>query len=136
MKYLLDTNILSETRKRKPAPEVLLWIDTAHQKDLFISVLTIGELVRGITQLRRTDPRAADSLGHWCQGIEKIFSNHIVDIDFSTAKIWGEMNSKRPYPVIDSLLAATALVHDMTLVTRNIKDIKDSGVTYLNPWDE
>ena len=134
MKYLLDTNILSETRKKAPAPQLLDWMDSVDQKDLFVSVLTIGELTKGIELRRRSDPRAAASLEHWLQGLGKLFSDHIIGIDADIAATWGRMNARRTFPVIDSLLAATAQVRVLTLVTRNIRDIEDTGVAYLNPW--
>jgi len=134
LKYLLDTNILSETRRKAPAPQLLDWLDSVDQKDLFVSILTLGELTKGIELRRRSDPRAAASLEHWLQGLEKLFSSHIIGIDAEIAATWGKMNARRTFPVIDSLLAATARVHGLTLVTRNVGDIEDSGVARLNPW--
>lgn len=135
MKYLLDTNILSEGRKKQPEAKLVKWMKQADADSLFVSVLTIGELTKGIELRRRHDPAAANALMHWLDGLEQLFSSHIIGIDEKIAIAWGRMNAKRPYPVIDSLLAATALVYDMTLVTRNVKDIHDAGVSYFNPWD-
>ncbi len=134
MSFLLDTNVVSETRKRYPDPKVLSWLQRVNQADLFISVLVIGELVKGIAQLRRRDPQAAASLEHWLRGIEQLFSDRIILIDASIAKTWGDLNADQPLSVIDSLLAATAKVRGLTLVTRNVKDVKVTGVSIINPW--
>ncbi len=135
MSFLLDTNVVSETRKRTPDRNVLAWFDDTDQQDLYISVLTIGELTKGIAQRRRRDPRSAAGLEHWLRGIEELFSDRVIPIDASIATAWGNLGAGRPLPVIDSLLAATAKVRGFTLVTRNVKDIEPTGVACLNPWD-
>lgn len=135
MSFLLDTNVVSETRKRTPDRNVLAWFDDTDQQDLHISVLTIGELTKGISRRRRRDPRSAAGLEHWLRGIEEMFSDRVIPIDASIATAWGNLGAGRPLPVIDSLLAATAKVRGLTLVTRNVKDIEPTGVAYINPWD-
>ena len=135
MRFLLDTNVVSETRKRLPDRNVLDWLEAADQRALFISVLTIGELNQGIARRRRRDPQAAASLHHWLRGIVEFFSERVVAIDAPVAEAWGELNAERPLPVIDSLLAATAHVHGFIVVTRNVKDIEPTGVPVLNPWN-
>ena len=135
MSFLLDTNVVSETRKRAPDRNVLAWFDDTDQQDLYISVLTIGELTKGIARRRHREPGAAAGLEHWLRGIEELFSDRVIPIDAPIATAWGRLNAGRPLPVIDSLLAATAEVRGFTLVTRNVKDIKETGVAYLNPWD-
>ena len=112
------------------------WLDSANDDNLFLSVLTIGELSKGIELRRKTDPTAAAALEHWLKGINLLFFDHIIGADSEVANAWGRINAKRPYPVIDSLLVATAQVHAMTLVTRNTKDIKDTGILYFNPWTD
>ena len=136
MSYLLDTNVISETRKRQPDPNVLAWLQDADHADLHISVLTIGELTKGIALYRRRDPGAAASLAHWLRGIEELFADRIILIDAPIARMWGEFNAERPLPVIDSLLAATAKVRGFTLVTRNVKDVRSTGAAVVNPWDQ
>ncbi len=136
MSFLLDTNVISETRKRNPDRNVLAWLQAADQAGLFISVLTIGELTKGIALHRRRDPGAAASLAHWLHGIEELFADRIILIDAPIARIWGELNVERPLPVIDSLLAATAKVRGFTLVTRNVKDVQSIGVAVVSPWGE
>ena len=135
MSYLLDTNVVSETRKRTPDTNVLAWFDAVDHRDLFVSVLTIGEMIMGIERRRRADPRAADALAHWLNGIESFFADRLVPIDAAIASTWGGLNAARTLPTIDSLLAATAIVKGLTLVTRNVKDVAGTGVSILNPWD-
>ena len=135
MSFLLDTNVVSETRKRTPDRNVLAWFDDTDQQDLHISVLTIGELTKGIARRRHRDPRSAAGLEHWLRGIEELFSDRVIPIDASIATAWGNLDAGRPLPVIDSLLAATAKVRGFTLVTRNVKDIEPTGIPYINPWD-
>ncbi len=135
MSFLLDTNVVSETRKRTPDRNVLAWFDDTDQQDLHISVLTIGELTKGIARRRHRDPRSAAGLEHWLRGIEELFSDRVIPIDASIATAWGNLDAGRPLPVIDSLLAATAKVRGFTLVTRNVKDIEPTGVPCINPWD-
>lgn len=134
MSFLLDTNVISETRRRTPDRNVLAWLQASDQQDLYISVLTIGELTKGIARLGKSDPRAAASLDHWLRGIEQMFSERVIPIDIDVAAAWGRLNADAPLPVIDSLLAATAKIHGLTLVTRNVADVARTGVSLLNPW--
>ena len=113
----------------------MAWLAEADQGSLFVSVLTIGELAKGVAKYRRRDPRAADSLAHWLRGIETLFSDHVLPIDGRIATAWGELSAHEPLPVIDALLAATAQVHGLTIVTRNVSDIERTGVPHLNPWN-
>jgi len=132
--YLLDTNVLSELRKRRPDQRVLSWYDTVSSADIFLSVLTIGEIRLGIERLRRKDPDRADLLERWLRGLRAAFADHIVGVDAKTAEEWGRINVPEQLPVIDGLLAATARTRGWTLVTRNTADVARSGVTVLNPF--
>lgn len=134
MTYLLDTNVLSELRKRRPDQRVLSWYDTVSSADIFLSVLTIGEIRLGIERLRRKDPDRADLLERWLRGLRAAFADHIVGVDAKTAEEWGRINVPEQLPVIDGLLAATARTRGWTLVTRNTADVARSGVTVLNPF--
>ncbi len=136
MSFLLDTNVVSETRKRVPDRNVMAWLEGVDQRDLYVSVLTIGELTKGVARRRRRDPRGAESLGHWLRGIEELFSDRLVPVDGEIATVWGELNAEAPLPVIDSLLAATAKVRGLALVTRNVKEVARTGVGCVNPWDQ
>lgn len=132
--YLLDTNIVSETRKRLAAPAVTTFLQTTESTALFISVLTIGELRKGVVARRRTDAPAAEQLGIWVDEIESVFSHRILPVDAATARIWGELSASRNRPVIDTLIAATAIARGLTLVTRNTRDFAATGVPLLDPW--
>ncbi len=134
MSFLVDTNVISETRKRAPDVRVVAWLRRADQTDLFISVLTLGELVKGVARRARTDPPAAAALDHWVRGIERLFSDHVISIDAEIAAAWGRLDAEQPLPVIDALIAATARVHGLALVTRNVRDFERTGVRCINPW--
>jgi predicted nucleic acid-binding protein len=134
VRYLLDTNILSETRKKHPDEKLLAFVAEAHPSSLYLSVLTLGELRKGVAQRQRSDPSAAKSLAGWVDGLEFGFADRTVGIDTATARLWGELSARRPRPVIDTLLAATAIVHNLTLVTRNTADVQDIDVRLHNPF--
>lgn len=106
----------------------------ADQGRLFLSVLTIGELRRGVAIRRRSDPATADQLGAWVDGIETLFADRLLPIDAATAARWGELSAERSLPVIDTLIAATAMACDLTLVTRNVRDVASTGVSLIDPW--
>ena len=135
MTYLLDTNVVSELRKRDPDPHVLAWYATVTSAELFLSVLTIGEIRLGIERLRRTDEPQASLLEQWLQGLHVAYRDHLVDVDADVAEEWGRLNIPDPLPVIDGLLAASAKVRGWTLVTRNLADLQRSGVALLNPFE-
>ena len=135
MSYLLDTNVVSELRKHHPDPHVLAWYGGVASVDLFISVLTIGEIRIGIERLRRKDPAQADHLEHWLRGLQMTYADHIVDIDAATADHWGRLSVSDPLPVIDGLLAASAKARGWTMVSRNTADLARSGVPVINPFD-
>ncbi|MGA7341017.1 MAG: type II toxin-antitoxin system VapC family toxin [Terracidiphilus sp.] len=134
MEYLLDTNVVSETRKKKADTGVMAFLEAVDSAALYLSVLTLGELRRGIAAKRRDDPVAAKSLMAWAQGLEIGFADRILGIDAAAARLWGEWSGERPRPVVDTLLAATAVTHGLTLVTRNTHDVRDIAVKVLNPW--
>jgi toxin FitB len=135
MSYLLDTNVLSELRKRRPDPHVLAWYATVTSAEIFISALTTGEIRLGVERLRRKDSVQADHLEYWLRGLQATYSDHIVNVDSRIAEEWGRLNARDPLPVIDSLLAASAQTRGWTLVTRNARDLERSGVALLNPFD-
>ena len=132
--YLLDTNVVSETRKTRADPHVLSFLGTAHAAALFLSALTLGELRKGVAAQRRIDPAAADRLGNWVDDIETTYADRVLPVEISVARIWGELSARRSLPVIDTLIAATALVYGLTLVTRNIRDVEFTGVPVIDPW--
>lgn len=133
-RYLLDTNIISETRKTRADSGVMAFLSSADAAGLYLSVLTLGELRKGVAAKRRTDPVAADRLGAWVDGIETIFADRILPVDAAAASRWGELSAGRSMPVIDTLIAATAIVHGLTLATRNTRDFESTGVPLVDPW--
>ena len=139
MRYLLDTCILSEGRKPSPHPGVVSWFRKAEDSDLFISALTLGELEKGA--LRLPEGRKRKDLLEWIrQDVFRRFEGRILAIDERVALKWGEIQANaerqgRPLPVVDSLLTATALVHQLMIVTRDNADMEAGGVQVLNPWN-
>jgi len=134
LQYLLDTNVLSETRRKQADDRVISFLTATDPSALYLSVLTLGELRKGVALKKESDPDAAKRLGSWVDGLEFSFADHVLGIDAATARLWGELSAQRPRPVIDTLLAATAVVHELTFVTRNTKDVQDINVKLLNPW--
>ena len=136
IRYLLDTNFVSEARKPRPDPGVLAFIQSNDPNSAFISVLTLGELRKGVAakKLRDPDLNAATQLAAWVEGLEVGFADRILGIDLAVARLWGEWSAQRPRPVVDTLLAATAVVNNLILVTRNIRDVRDTPVKLLDPW--
>jgi len=135
MTYPLDTNVVSELRKRDPDPTVLAWYGKVTSAEIFLSMLTIGEIRLGIERLRRKDSARAELLEHWLRGLRAAYADRIIDVDAGAAEEWGRINVPDPLPVIDGLLAASAKVRGWTLVTRNTADVARSGVSVLNPFD-
>jgi len=132
--YLLDTNVLSETRKKRADPGVLAFLESVDSASLFLSVLTIGELRKGVAAKMRTDPATAKTLAAWVEGLEFGFADRILGIDAATARRWGDWSGDRPRPVVDTLLAATAVEHGLIFVTRNTRDVEGIPVKTHNPW--
>jgi predicted nucleic acid-binding protein len=132
--YLLDTNVLSETRRKTPDANVAAFFSDAEPSLLYVSVLTLGELRKGAALRRKSDPDTADRLAAWIDGLEFSYAEHILGIDAATARLWGEWSAQRPRPVVDTLLAATASAHGLTFATRNIQDVQDLPVNLFNPW--
>jgi len=133
--YLLDTNVLSETRKRRSSPAVRAWIASAPADLLHVSVLSLGEIERGISRIRdRGDTPQAATLERWLREVEAGFGERIVPVTLRIAEDWGRRRQAQPVPVIDALIAATARVHGWTVVTRNAKDFQRAGVQVINPF--
>ena len=135
MNYLIDTSIISEVRKgRRCDPNVASWYEKIADANLYLSVLVLGEIRRGIERIRPKDNAQANAIEHWLLAVDRAFAERILPVDRAVANEWGRLNASRPLPVIDGLLAATAKIHRMTLVTRNTADIADMGVHILNPF--
>ncbi len=135
MSYLVDTNVISELRKGERAdPSVRSWFSSLKEGEVFLSVLTIGEIRRGIEGIRRRDLEAATALDGWLSRLYEAHRDRVIHVDRAVAEEWGRMNAPNPVPVIDGLLAATAKVTGLTLATRNVSDIEPTGVDFVNPF--
>lgn len=135
MRFLVDTNVISELRKRDRCnTSVASWYAELPEDSLFLSVLTIGEIRRGIESVRRRDPRSAGVLDNWLARILHDHAPRILPVSRAIAEELGRMNVPEPLPVVDGLLAATAKVHGLTLATRNVDDIERTGVPIVNPF--
>lgn len=136
MSWLLDSNVLAELRKGARAhPSVTTWFASTDEADLFTSVLVLGEARRGVESIRRRDTAAAMALDQWLLRLRETFADRVLPIDEDIADRWGALNVPDPLPAVDGLLAATALVHDLTVVTRNVRDMERTGVRVFNPFD-
>lgn len=135
MSYLIDTNVLSELRRRDPDANVVRWLADRPSTTLYLSVLTMGELRRGVEALPEGNRKSR--LLDWLETeLASYFAGRILPVDAAVADRWGRLvaQADRPLPAIDSLLAATALAHGLTLVTRNLRDFQHPGLSVLNPW--
>ncbi|MAT98342.1 MAG: VapC toxin family PIN domain ribonuclease [Anaerolineaceae bacterium] len=138
MNYLLDTCVISELVAKKPNSQVLTWIDSLADEHIFLSVLTVGEIQRGISKLPNSNRRTM--LVNWLETeLLARFSGRLLDLDVDVLLQWGELVARleglgRPLPAIDSLFAAQALAFQLNFVTRNTKDFVDTGVNLVNPW--
>jgi predicted nucleic acid-binding protein len=137
LSYLVDTNVISELRKREKAdPAVQAWFASVADEEIFLSVLTVGEIRRGIERIRRRDPAAGIALDRWLDRVVDMHRDRLVPVDRLVAEEWGRMNVPDPLPVIDGLLAATAKVTGLTLATRNVADVERTGVDLVNPFGD
>ncbi len=133
--FLIDTNILSELRKGTRAnPNVRRWFDALDENAVYLSALVTGEIRRGIEGIRRRDSRAAAALEAWLDNVIGAHADRLLPVDAAVADEWGRLDARGTLPVVDGLLAATARVHDLTLVTRNVKDVARTGVDLLDPF--
>ena len=136
MTFLLDTNVISEVRKRGRADRsVIAWFRQHGREDLYVSVLTLGELRRGVERVRRKDPASAGALDSWLRRTLTEFSDRIIGVDRAIAERWGGIGIPDPVPAVDGLIAATALERDMVVVTRDVKHFSQLGVRYVNPFE-
>ena len=135
MTWLVDTNVISEVRKGPRChPAVAAWWAGVEDPDLFLSVLTLGEIRKGVEGVRPRDPAKAAALEAWLAEVVEAFGPRVLGVDLPVAEAWGRMSAARSAPVTDALLAATASVHGLVLVTRNVADVEGLGARVLDPF--
>jgi len=135
LSYLLDTNVISELRKGKRGDEnVRGWFSELADQEIYLSALTIGEIRRGVENVRRRDPDSATTLESWLARLGEAYRDRILPVDRAIAEEWGRMNVPDPLPVVEGLLAATAKVAGLTLATRNVADVERTGVELVDPF--
>jgi len=132
--YLLDTNVVSALRRLERNPEVGQWVESQRTADLYLSVVTVAEIERGITQQLRHNPAFASELAIWLDRILRWFRGQILGLDVTTARRWGQMSAALGHDSADLIIAATALEHGLTVVTRNVRDFERTGVEVVNPF--
>jgi hypothetical protein len=133
--FLVDTNVLAEVRKARGSPLVKEWFSGCAPEQIFLSVLVVGEIRQGVERLRRRDPRQAARYDTWLDRLRRDFGDRILPVSEDVALEWGRLSVPDPLPAVDGLLAATARVHGLTLVTRTVADVARTGVAVLNPFE-
>jgi predicted nucleic acid-binding protein len=132
--YLIDTVVLSELRKIQRDPGVVAWFEQQRTTDLFVSVISIGEIERGITRQHTSDPGFAAALAAWLDRVLVLYGEQILPFDLKTARRWGRLSAGMGNDSTDLMIAGTALEHGLTVVTRNVSDFEPTGVPVLNPF--
>lgn len=131
--FLLDTDVLSALRRRERNPEAVRWMASRRTADLYLSVVTVGEIERGIAQQLRRDPPFAQELAGWLDRVLGWYGDRILPVDTATARRWGQLSAALGHDGADLLIAATALEHGLTVVTRNVRHFEPTGVSAFNP---
>lgn len=134
--YLLDTVVISELRKRQPAPAVVQWLSQRVESELFLSVLTIGEIQRGIAGKRLDDPLFADALSGWLDALIRNYGDRILPVSTEVVRLWGNLSWRTKHDGADVLIAATALSRGLAVVTRNVRHFDPLGVKVINPFEK
>ena len=131
--YLIDTNVVSEARRR--TPQAVSWLRSVDPLRVYLSVMSLGEIMRGIMLKQKSDPHTANHLAEWLRRLRQDHSDRILPITDQIAVEWGRIAAMRPRGDIDGLIAATAIVHDLIVVTRNSADFLDTGASVIDPWN-
>jgi toxin FitB len=132
---LLDTVVLSEIRKSRPSAKVMAWLQSQREDQLYISVISIGEIARGIEKARKADPEFAQALAQWLDTLQRLYADRILPITPPIAKLWGELSAKQGHDGADLLIAATAQVHRLAVATRNVKHFSPMQIEVVNPFE-
>lgn len=132
--FLIDTMVLSELRRRERDPGVVAWISGQRPKDCFLSVVSIGEIERGIARKRANDAGFAEQLAGWLDQLLRLYGDRLLPVDVGVARRWGLLSAGIGHDGADLLIAATALERGLTVVTRNLRHFRPTGVTIINPW--
>lgn len=131
--YLVDTNVISEARRG--TSEAISWLRSVDPQTIYLSALTLGEIMRGIALKQRSDPKTAAHLSEWLRKLRHDHRDRILPVTDQIAVEWGRISAIRPRGDIDALIAATAIIHDLVVVTRNVGDFEDTGADVIDPWD-
>ena len=131
--FLVDTDVLSALRRRERHPKVVAWLSSQRDSELHLSVVTIGEVERGIAQQQSRDPAFARALSAWLENVLTLYANRVLPIDLATARRWGKLTAQIGHSSADLLIAATALEHGLTVVTQNVRHFEPSGVPVVDP---
>lgn len=132
--YLLDTMVLSELRRWRPDPSLVDWLEHVRPTDVYLSVVTIGEVEKGIAKQQRRDPAFAERLAAWLDGVLRYYAARILAVDVNIARRWGRLADAHGDAGADLLIAATAIEHGLAVVTRNVRDFERTGVPLINPF--
>jgi toxin FitB len=133
---LLDTVILSEMRKRQPSPDVMRWLTSFRDSDLFLSVVSLGEIERGIEKKRKVDPAFAELLTLWIENLLRLYGDRVLPVTPAVSRCWGILSARLGNDGADLLIAATALTHGLQVATRNIRHFTPTGVDVINPFGD
>ncbi len=133
--FLIDTDVLSALRRRDRHPEMVRWLQAQRTADLYLSAVTVGEIERGIARQQRRAPSFARELSLWLDRVLAWYGDRILDVDVPTARRWGRLSGDLGHDRADLIIAATALEHGLTVVTRNVKHFEPTGVPVFNPYD-
>jgi toxin FitB len=131
---LLDTVVLSEIRKSRPSAKVMAWLQSQREDQLYISVISIGEIARGIEKARKADPEFAQALAQWLENLQRLYADRILPITPPIARLWGEWSARLGHDSADLLIAATAQLHRLQVATRNVKHFEPTLVSCIDPF--
>ncbi len=135
MSFLIDTDVLSELRKTKRDPSVVSWLESVPSSELWLSVVTVGEIEKGIAVQRRRDPPFAESLHEWLETILRLYEDRVIPVDTEIARRWGRLSGELGHDGADLLIAATAIENGLRVATRNTRHFEPTGAPVFNPFE-